>query len=138
MGIWLQTKVREMQADDVLYHVGGVVSEFPRCNFFMVQDDNTIVTPEKNSLHGVTRKKIIEGISKYYPIKEGVVTVNEIRNAREAFLSSSTKRVQSIVKMDDHVIGTGKPGKVTADVLKLLIELEKNYVEKKRLTANLQ
>ena len=34
MGIWLQRKIKEQGAGDVLYHQKGEVSEFPRSNFF--------------------------------------------------------------------------------------------------------
>lgn len=128
MGIWLQHKVKEQQADDVLYHKKGIVTEFPRCNFFIVTKNNTLVTPAKDALMGVTRKKILEYCAEDFKIAEGVVTLEDVRQAKEAFLTSSTKRVQSVVKVDDHVIGSGKPGEVTTAVLKTLLDVEKNYV----------
>lgn len=132
MGIWLQKKVKEHHADDVLYRINGVVTEFPRCNLFIVTKDNVVMTPEKNALWGVTRKKILENADKLYPIREGVVTLEDIRNAKEAFLTSSTKRIQSIVKMDGQLVGDGQPGKVTTDLLKMMIDLENDYVRKKQ------
>lgn len=125
MGIWLQVKLRENQADDVLYHMNGVVTEFPRCNFFIVTRDNVIVTPEKNILKGITRKRILEGAVQRFSIKEGPVTVQDIRNAKEAFLTSTTKRIQSVVKMDGVAIGDGKPGQVAAELLNMLVDQER-------------
>ena len=129
MGIWLQKKIKEQQADDVLYHTGGTVTEFPRCNFFIVTKDNAIITPEKNALKGVTRKKILELTTQRYDIKEAPVTLKDIRDAKEAFLTSSTKRIQAIIKVDEKTIGDGQPGEITKDLLKMLLENEVKEVE---------
>jgi D-alanine transaminase/branched-chain amino acid aminotransferase len=130
MGIWLQPKLKNHQADDVLYHSNGYVSEFPRCNFFIVTTDNTIITPEKNALKGVTRKKVIECAERNYQVKEAPITMDDIFHAKEAFLTSSTKRIQAIVKVDGHTIGDGTPGEITRDLLKKLIAEEENYIRK--------
>ncbi len=132
MGIWLQKKIKELHADDVLYHQAGVVTEFPRCNFFIVAKDDTIVTPEKNALKGVTRKKILTLGSKDFVVKEAAINLEDIRNAKEAFLTSSTKRIQAIIKMDGQPIGSGAPGEVTTALLKMLIEHELNYVKERK------
>lgn len=126
MGIWLQVKLKEKQADDVLYHIDGVVTEFPRCNFFIITRDNVMVTPEKNTLKGVTRKRILKGASGRYTVKEAPVTLQDVRSAKEAFLTSTTKRIQSVVKMDGIPVGDGKPGPVATEMLKMLVDEEKS------------
>jgi len=128
MGIWLQKKIKEQQADDVLYHTNGVVTEFPRCNFFIVTKDNTIITPDKNALKGVTRKRIIELAQSSFIIKEGAITLDDIREAKEAFLTSSTKRIQAIVKVDGQPVGNGMPGEITSELLGRLLKTEKEFV----------
>lgn len=128
MGIWLQKKIKEQQADDVLYHTNGVVTEFPRCNFFIVTKDNTIITPDKNALKGVTRKRIFELAQSSFTIKEGPVTLDDIREAKEAFLTSSTKRIQAIVKVDGQPVGNGMPGEITSELLGRLLQTEKEFV----------
>jgi branched-chain amino acid aminotransferase len=133
MGIWLQKKIKESQADDVLYHANGVVTEFPRCNFFIVTKDNFIVTPEKNALKGVTRKKILSLANEQIIVHEAPVTLHDIHQAKEAFLTSSTKRIQSVVKVNGEVVGDGQPGKVTTHLLSRLMELEMDYVKINRL-----
>ena len=130
MGIWLQQKIKERNADDVLYHHNGHVSEFPRCNFFIVNKENHIVTPDKNILKGVTRKKIIECASSTYHIKEAPITIQDVYQAKEAFLTSSTKRIQAITKIDNQKIGDGKPGEVTTSLLSILLKEEQNYITK--------
>ncbi len=130
MGIWLQKKIKEQMADEVLYHMNGVVSEFPRCNFFIVTKDGTIVTPEKNALKGITRKRILEQGKSKFEMKEGQVTLDDIHHAKEAFLTSSTKRIQAIVKIDGQPVGNGLPGEITTKLLNDLLATEKEFVEK--------
>ncbi|MGV3585860.1 MAG: aminotransferase class IV [Adhaeribacter sp.] len=124
MGIRLIQKVKDSHAEDVLYHQNGVVSEFPRCNFFIVKQDNTVVTPLENVLLGVTRKNVLHLAQEKYKIAEKPVTLTDIFEAKEAFLTSTTKRVLPIVQVDDKIIGDGKPGAVTLSLLADLIALE--------------
>ncbi len=129
MGIWLQQEVKKHGADDVLYHANGVVTEFPRCNFFIVTKDNILVTPEKNVLKGVTRKNILANASALLQVKESPITLQDIRNAKEAFLTSTTKRIQAVVKIDGHSVGDEKPGELTTTLLNMLIAKEQNYIK---------
>jgi len=124
VGIWIQNKVLEQKAADVLYHYKGEVSEFPRCNFFMVKHDNTVVTPGDNILEGVTRKHVLKLASKKYKIEIGTVTLEDVLQAREAFLTSTSKRIVPITQMNDAIIGNGKPGKVSEDLYNDLVQLE--------------
>ncbi|MBA4055981.1 MAG: amino acid aminotransferase, partial [Marivirga sp.] len=124
MGIWLIDKIKQSQASDVLYHQNGIVSEFPRCNFFIVKQDNTVVTASKNVLHGITRKNILSLAGKRYKAEEGMITLDDVYQAKETFLTSTTKRIVPIVQVDDKTIGNGKPGDVSLSLLEDLVNLE--------------
>jgi branched-chain amino acid aminotransferase len=124
MGIRLIQKIKEKGADDVLFHQGGVVSEFPRCNFFILKHDDTLVTPAQDVLLGITRKNVLALAANRYRAQEGVVTLADIYEAKEAFLTSTTKRILPIVQVDDKIIGNGQPGEITLRLLKDLISLE--------------
>ncbi|NDK56193.1 aminotransferase class IV [Pontibacter fetidus] len=125
MGIRLINKIKQAAASDVLYQKNDVVSEFPRCNFFIVMQDNTIVTPPENVLLGVTRKNVLALAARKYKSEERTITIADIAQAKEAFLTSTTKRILPIVQVDDVVIGNGKPGAITQELLQDLIGLEK-------------
>lgn len=125
MGIWLQKQVKDQQAYDVLYHMNGQVSEFPRCNLFIVLHDGTIVTPAEQVLHGITRKNILSLSNKEVKVKEGKVTLTEVLHAREVFLTSTTKRIVPIIQVDKAIIGVGKPGVITLKLLQSLSEMER-------------
>lgn len=130
MGIWTQKKMLEQRASDVLYHIQGRVTEFPRCNFFIVKKDNMVVTPDKNILHGITRKHVVTLASKKFQVKEESVSLNDIADAKEAFLTSTTKRIIPITQVDNQKIGTGQPGSITKELFSDLVQLETIQLEK--------
>lgn len=126
MGIWLINQVKIQQAYDVLYYQNNIVSEFPRCNFFIVKKDNTVVTPVDRVLHGITRKNILKLAAHRYKAEEGIITLDDIREAKEAFLTSTTKRIVPIVQINNTLINDGKPGAVSLSLLEELITLEQD------------
>jgi len=113
VGIWLQEKIKQYLADDVLYHFQGVISEFPRSNFFIITKDDVIVTPGENILKGITRMKTIELAKKDFSVEQRSMTMDDVRFAKEAFLTSTTKRILPVVQVDDMIIGNGRPGEIT-------------------------
>lgn len=128
MGIRLISKVKSSGAEEVLYFKNGVVSEFPRCNFFIVRDDNTVVTPADNVLKGITRKNVMELAGRRFSVEQAAITMEDVTQAKEAFLTSTTKRILPIVQVDDNIIGDGRPGEVTRGLLHDLIALEEQHV----------
>ncbi|MCC9136919.1 aminotransferase class IV [Pontibacter silvestris] len=128
IGIRLINQIRQRGAADVLYQLGGVVTEFPRCNFFIVKQDDTVVTPADNVLLGITRKNVLKLAGRNYKAKTGTITLDDIVQAKEAFLTSTTKRILPVVQVNETVIGNGKPGSVTLSLLKDLITLEEEQL----------
>ena len=123
MAIWLQPFIKLNQADDVLYHNNGVITECPRSNFFIVTDDDVLVTPANNVLHGITRMQILRHLKHICTIEERNITLDEVYKAKEAFVSNSSKNILPVVKVDQHKIGTGEPGPLTMRIKKELLQL---------------
>lgn len=111
--IWLQPVLKEKKADDVLYHSNGLIRECPRANFFIVSSDDKVLTPGSNMLYGVSRKQVLEISADMYDTETRDVTLDELRNAKEAFITSTTKNILPVVQLDGKVLGDGKPGAVT-------------------------
>ncbi|MBC7888745.1 MAG: aminotransferase class IV [Ferruginibacter sp.] len=129
MGVWLQQKVKEQHAADVLYYKHGVISELPRANVFMVTQDQRIVTPSHNILYGITRKKLLELAATKYTTELRSVDIEEIKNAAEVFMTSTTKRLLPITQLDDVVIGNGKAGPVTRLLNTAFINMEEELLQ---------
>ena len=112
MAIWLQPLIKEKGADDVLYQLNGLVSECPRSNFFIVTADDTVVTSTQ-PLKGIIRMKTLEIAGKQFKVEERELTLEEAYQAKEAFITSTTKHILPVVQLDGRVIGDGQPGDVT-------------------------
>lgn len=119
--VWHSVHWKNTGAEDVLYHQDGQVSESSRSNFFIVKD-GIISTPDRHILMGITRKHIMKLAGNVH-IRP--VSFEETLEADEAFISSTTKILLPVTKIDDHKIGTGKPGPVTMDILEKFRVLEK-------------
>lgn len=132
IGVWLLKEMEEAGAADVLYHRDGLVSEFPRCNFFLVTPDGTVATPGNNILHGITRMRVIETASEVARVEVRDVKLEEVQLASEAFLTSTTKGILPIVQIDGKPVGSGKPGPVTLALRQQLLAREAEEIKKER------
>jgi D-alanine transaminase len=97
----------------------GYVTEGSATNAWIVDQDGRLITrpAEFGILRGITRSVVVdlaarEGVE----IVERPFTVEEAKKAREAFVTSATKLVTPVVKVDDSVIGNGKPGSISSNL----------------------
>ena len=132
-GIYLQERVRQEGAYDVLYYHNNEVLELTRSNIFIVDADGLIKTPKENILHGITRKNLLRAAKNKVEIVERAFTLSELHQAKEAFLTGTTKKVLAITKMDDKIIGKGKVGEVTKNMMELFKNYEESYIRSNRL-----
>lgn len=128
MGIYLQQQVKAAGAQDVLYYKEDVVSEFPRANVFMVTADGKLLTPEKNILQGITRMKLLQLAKEVLRVEIKNISLVEIKNAAEVFMTSTTKRVLPVTQIDDVAIGNGKAGPITSMLNEQFIKMENAFV----------
>ncbi len=130
MGIWLQPKIQEAKAFDVLYHYRGNVHELTRSNIFVVNDQQQIMTPKDEVLSGVTRKHLLVGLSQEYEVKEGAITLENLRNASEVFITGTTKKVLPVCQIDEVSYAVGS---VTRKAQVIFQQVEERYVERNGL-----
>lgn len=109
----------------------GYITEGSSNNAYIVTEDGTIVTRQLSNeiLAGITRSAVLK-CAELLQMKVEVraFTMDEARNAKEAFATSATGFVNPIVEIDGAQIGTGKPGPV-ADKLRAI------YLEECRKNA---
>jgi len=127
MAIWLQPLVRQNNADDILYHRNGIVTECPRSNFFIVTNDDQIITPSVNILKGVMRMKILEASIANYHVEERAVSIEDIKHAKEAFITSTTKTILPVRQIDDYVFT--RENKVTTQLYTLIVQLQPKQIQ---------
>ncbi|HTZ77534.1 MAG TPA: D-amino-acid transaminase [Stellaceae bacterium] len=94
----------------------GNVTEGTSTNAWIVTKEGEVVTRAANNaiLNGITRLGILHLIERAgLRFVERPFSVAEAKAAREAFISSATSYVMPVVRIDDSVIGGGKPGELT-------------------------
>lgn len=101
----------------------GYVAECTGDNVFMVKNEGSgpvLMTPPVHlgALKGITRQAIIDIAGrKKLPFREQILTRHDLFNADEVFLTGTAAEVIPVVKIDGRVIGSGKPGRVTQNLL---------------------
>ena len=72
---------------------------------------------------GITRKRIIElARSAGMLVTERPFSLQDALGAEEAFITSTTATVMPVIEIDREIVGSGKPGPVTSNLLKLYDE----------------
>lgn len=112
--VLLRQQAVEAGATEAILIRDGFVTEGAASNFFMVQN-NEIITPPKSNLilPGISRDIVLDLATKYgLNTRESNVTEQILRQADEIWLTSSTKAVLPVTKLDGQSIGSGKPGEI--------------------------
>ena len=96
----------------------GNMTEGAASNVFIVTN-GVIKTPPKDQklLPGITRDLIVKLAKEHdMPIEETAITEEEFLAADEIWLSSSTKEILPVTKINDQQVGDGKPGAIWQDM----------------------
>ena len=95
----------------------GFVASCNSTNFFIVRGDEIWTSTGSFSFKGLTQRAVLEswrGLG--HVALEKDFTLAEVYSAGEAFVTGTLGGVTPVVRVDGRVIGTGKPGPVTARV----------------------
>jgi D-alanine transaminase len=102
----------------------GYAIEGAASNLFIVKD-GLIITPPNGPdlLPGITRDLIIELAANHaMPFRETGITEAELFSADEIWLTSSTREISPVTRLDDTVISAGTPGPVWRQIITLYQE----------------
>ena len=106
-----------------MFHRDGLITESSRSNIFIVKNEK-LITPERNTLHGITRKRLIQFTKNHFEVEERDVSVAEFWEADEVFTTGSTKRIIPITYVDGKPFSNGEMGKITQKLQSLFLEHE--------------
>jgi branched-chain amino acid aminotransferase len=97
----------------------GEIAECSQSNFFIAREGEVLTPPlEAGLLPGITRAFIFElGKELRIPVREAVLRDEDLATASEAFITSTTKEIVPVVKVDERVIGDGTPGPIARRLL---------------------
>ncbi|HXK09717.1 MAG TPA: aminotransferase class IV [Vicinamibacteria bacterium] len=94
----------------------GTILEGLSSNFFAVWEGR-LRTEEERSLRGVTRSLVLEVAGSLLPVDRRGIRRDEMERATEAFLTSVSREVLPVVRVDDRPVGAGRVGPKTQAIL---------------------
>jgi len=106
-----QQAVEADTAEAILIRDGHAV-EGAASNIFIVRH-GVLITPPKGPalLPGITRDLIVElAATNGIPYREAGIAEAELRDAEEVWLTSSTREISPVIRLDNAPVGSGRPG----------------------------
>ncbi|PCJ32625.1 MAG: D-amino-acid transaminase [Gammaproteobacteria bacterium] len=110
----LKQQALEAGAVEALLIREGYLTEGAASNAYVVLDGTIYTAPkDEKVLAGITRDVVIQiAHDNNMPLKEVAVTVQQLKEADEIWISSSTKEVIAVTQLDDSPVANGKPGPI--------------------------
>ncbi len=110
--VMLRQQATTANVDDAILVKHGYVTEGTASNVFLVRD-NTLITPHTGHqlLSGITREIVIDlAHENTIPVIQRPVAQAELFEADEIWLTSSTREIAPLVKLDEKIISGGVAG----------------------------
>jgi branched-chain amino acid aminotransferase len=115
--IMVLAEARQKGAIEAVYvDPEGRVREGTTSNIFAFIGDR-LVTPGTDILNGITRQKVLGLAEGIYSVDIRDLRRSELVHADEVFITSSNRLIVPIARVDDEVIGAGRPGERTRAVM---------------------
>ena len=111
----MQEAHRAGAAEALMCNHRGELAECAQSNFFLVRGGAALTPPvEAGILEGVTRNFVFEvGASAGVPVREEPLRPADLATADELFVTSTTREVLAVTRVDRRPVGDGRPGPVT-------------------------
>ncbi|WP_343076282.1 D-amino-acid transaminase [Pullulanibacillus sp. KACC 23026] len=105
----------EKGCQEAVLHRGDTVTEGSSSNIFIVKGKTLFTHPANNLiLNGITRLWVIRNaVSLGFTVVEKHFTKDNLLQADEAFITSTIQEIMPVIKVEDHLIGSGVPGEIT-------------------------
>lgn len=111
-----QDRVSQSGAMDLLYHDGTHITEAASASFYIVRG-GSILVPERDVLWGTVGQLVLDAVRDRIPVVVRDVALDEVFSADEAFLTSTTRGILPITRVDDRTIADGRPGPITRELM---------------------
>jgi D-alanine transaminase len=119
--ILLRQEALDQDAAEAILIRDGQATEGAASNLFAVIN-GVITTPPKGPmlLPGITRDLVLElAKNNGLPCQEKTISLNELQQADEIWLTSSTKEILSVTRLNDKPVADSKPGPLYQQLLAL-------------------
>ncbi len=102
----------------------GRISEGSGDNIFVIKDRKIYTPYTINNLKGITREAVIElAKARGYEVLERDLGLFDLYTGDEVFVTGTAAEVAPVTKIDGRIIGDGKPGPATKDLMAAFKEL---------------
>lgn len=128
--IMLKQFAQQQDAIEPLLHRDGSITEGASSNYFAVKEGVIYTAPADHLiLPGITRMWVLQLAQKLnLPVREEAFHVHELPQLDELFLTSSSREVQPIGKIDDIIIGNGRCGPLTQQLIEAFHESKRAHL----------
>ncbi len=118
-------------AEDALLVREGLVLEGSSCNLFIVRHGEIVTPPLSPHILGGTTRSLLLQLARQaaMPVSEADISVAELCSAEEVWLSSSSRGVLPVVKVDEQPVANGQPGPVWAKMAALYQQHTGTYTQ---------
>jgi len=110
--------------DDAWMVEDGFVTEGTSNNAYIIKDGKIITRHLGNEiLHGITRAAVLRFAREaQMVVEERAFTIEEVKAADEAFITSASTFVMPVVEIDGDAIGSGTPGPVASRLREIYLD----------------
>ncbi len=110
--------------DDAWLIEDGHVTEGTSNNAYFVKGNTIVTRPlSKDILHGITRKAVLRMAEEaQMKVEERLFTIDEAKEADEAFTTSASAFVMPVVEIDGQQLGDGTPGPISKRLREIYLE----------------
>ena len=116
--------------ETLLFNAENQLTEASSCNAYIIKDGVVITPPLDNQLlPGITRHILLDILRRdgIIPVEERIVTMNEVLNADEVWITSSSKEIGAVVEIDGEPVGNGQVGDIWLKAQTLYSASKYNY-----------
>ena len=110
-----QQGVEQGNQETLLYNDRNELTEASSCNAFIVKN-GTVITPplDHQKLPGITRQILLDILLKdgQIPVEERAVSMQDVAEADEVWITSSSREIAPVVAIDSVPVGNGQVGDV--------------------------
>ena len=111
----------EHSAHEAIFIRDGFVLEGSATNVFVVKDGQVLTAPTDHMiLPGISRDVVVQLLNENnIPLKETAATEEQLNNADEVWITSSTKECMPVTTLNGQPVGNGQPGELWQKVYDL-------------------
>ena len=122
-------KATEENAAEAILVRDGMITEGTHSNFFAVKGETIYTAPASRLiLDGITRRIVLEFCKKFkIDFREEFIDKDDLKSFNEFFITSTTKEITPVIKIDYWSINDEIPGKITLSLQSVFKKITEDY-----------